>query len=433
MKHSSRSADDPTPDKLGVGDLRLVRLAARRIGFQAASMVALTVLVLAGLAGGLVVRQQHRASEQILSTATTNADDVGDPPAGTWLVLLFPGGRELQSPGLPRGLPDRTAITLVRASGRTRLADQYLGDRKYRLRTARRADGTLVQAVLDLRAPQAEQARLVLALLTVGSIGLVLAGLVGALLGRRAVRPLAEVLIRQRAFVADASHELRTPLTLLSTRVQLLQRNTRTGAGGAALRETVDAICLDTSRMVQLVEDLLLAADAHDDPSDDSVDLAALVQEVAATALDYAAERHVDVTVLGSGPVEPLLVAAKHVAVRRAVLAVLDNAIEHTPVGGNVRIRAARVDGDIAVDITDTGPGLPASDLEKVFDRFHSGRQKAGRRSYGLGLFLAREVAQRAGGTLTVHSTGSHGTTFRLVLPRVTSTGPTVPTRRQPA
>jgi signal transduction histidine kinase len=414
--------------ELGAGDVQLVRTAARRLGLQAASMVALTVLVLAGLAGALVVRQQHRASDRTLSAAAANADDVGDPPAGTWLVLLSPAGRELRSPGLPRGLPDQRAITLVTARGGTVVADDHVGGQEYRLRTTRRANGTVVQAVQDLRGPHAEQARLVLALLTVGASGLVLAGLIGALLGRRAVRPLAEALTRQRAFVADASHELRTPLTLLSTRVQVLQRNTPAGAAGAALRDQVDAIYLDTSRMVQLVEDLLLAADPQDARTDELVDLALLAHEVEAAAHDYAAQRDVDLTYeRAPQSAEPLLVAATHVAVRRAVLAVLDNAIEHTPAGGRVRIRAIALGTQIAVDITDTGPGLHTSDYERIFDRFHSGRQKAGRRSYGLGLSLARDVAERFGGTLTVQSTGSNGTTFRLKLPRTASTDPSAP------
>ena len=81
-------------------------------------------------------------------------------------------------------------------------------------------------------------------------------------MGRRAVRPLAQALALQRDFVADASHELRTPLTLLSTRAQLLARSLQDTDVGGDIREDSRGVVRDTSRMVAVVDDLLLAADA---------------------------------------------------------------------------------------------------------------------------------------------------------------------------
>jgi len=73
---------------------------------------------------------------------------------------------------------------------------------------------------------------------------------------------------------------------------------------------------------------------------------------------------------------------------------------------------------EAVIDIADTGSGIAAAEVDRVFDRFHSGYQKAGRRSYGLGLALAREVVIRHGGRLSVEATSGSGTTFRVWLPR---------------
>lgn len=407
-------------------DRRLVRSTARRIGAQAAALVAATVLVLAGLTGVLVIRQQHAAAGQTLQTATARVDDVEDPPAGSWLVLAAADGTVTATPGLPRGLPDLGAIAAVRSSGAVWQRDERVAGREYRLRTVRLPTGEVVQAALDLHEPHAEQARLVLALLAVGSIGLVLAGVVGAVLGHRAVRPLADALARQREFVADASHELRTPLTLLSTRVQLLQRRTRTAVGPdrvelAALTADVDAVARDTTRMVALVEDLLLAVDPREYDADGPVDVSVLGQEVVESASDYAAERGVRLR-LAAGPPpagagRPLTVGGTGPALRRALLSVLDNALEHTPSGGDVTMSISVVGAFAVIEVRDAGAGIALPDHDRVFDRFRSGHQKSGRRSYGLGLSLARAVVERHGGRLEVAATGPGGTTFQFRLP----------------
>jgi signal transduction histidine kinase len=100
------------------------------------------------------------------------------------------------------------------------------------------------------------------------------------------------------------------------------------------------------------------------------------------------------------------------------VLAILDNAIAHTPPSGTVTVSVRPQGRDAVIDVTDTGPGIAAAEVDRVFDRFHSSHHKASRRSYGLGLALAREVVARQGGRIVVLSTSDSGTTFRVSLPR---------------
>jgi signal transduction histidine kinase len=271
-----------------------------------------------------------------------------------------------------------------------------------------------VQAALDLRSQHEERTRLTVALLVVGGVGLVLALAAGLVIGRRAVRPLAQALALQRDFVADASHELRTPLTLLSTRAQLLARSLHDAQAPAQLQDDGEGVVRDTSRLVAVVDDLLIAADTGAADDREQLELGSLAAELADSGRGYADERGIS---LVSRAVTEAPVRANPVAIGRALTALVDNALAHTPSGGAVTLTTGRDKEGCYVDVTDTGSGLDPETADRIFERFHSGRQRAGRRSYGLGLSLASAVAARHHGSLSVVDSGPAGTTFRLCLP----------------
>ena len=145
-------------------------------------------------------------------------------------------------------------------------------------------NGKPVQAVLNLATAHKERTRLLQAAGVAALLGLLLAGLLGVLIGRRAVRPLAQALTLQRAFVADAGHELRTPLTLLSTRAQVLERALRRGGASAEVLDDADGVVDDTRRLAEVVDDLLAAADPRGAEEYEPVDLVRVAREVADTA-----------------------------------------------------------------------------------------------------------------------------------------------------
>ena len=394
-------------------DALLVRRTTRSLAVQSAGLVALVVIVLSGLAVGISLRQQHNQSDSLLDQATASADDVGDPPAGVWLTIRR-GTVTRTTPGAPDSLPDVTALNLVAVTGRTDVREQTDDGHEFRIRTVTR-QGSLVQAALDLTSQHQERKHLVAALLAVGAGGLVMAGLVGLVMGRRAVRPLAEALALQRDFVADASHELRTPLTLLSTRAQLLARALESQDVPASVQADGRGVVRDTSRLVSVVDDLLVAAEGRTDRDQAPVDIALVSAELVESAQAHATERNVALRV--EVPADPLLVIGNAVALRRALTALLDNAIAHTPDGGSVVVVASSDRDGCTVDVVDTGTGIDPAVVDRVFDRFHSGGQRAARRSYGLGLSLASGVAARHDGSLTVLESGPDGTTFRLRVP----------------
>jgi len=205
---------------------------------------------------------------------------------------------------------------------------------------------------------------------------------------------------RQRRFVADASHELRSPIASLRTQLEV-------GAAHPELLDVEGAV-EDTVRLQRLAADLLLLArlDAGERPADARVDLAELVRE--------QVEGRAGVTLEAAAGVE---VAGSRGQLGRLVANLLDNAQRHARSAVTVDVRR---EGERAVvEVADDGDGVPEGDRERVFERFvrlddARSRDDGGA---GLGLAIARDVAVRHGGTLTVGEAATGGALFGLRLP----------------
>jgi signal transduction histidine kinase len=419
--------------KVGSADERIVRRAATRIGLQTAAVVVIVALGLTAIAVLVVLRSQRATEDRLVTVAIEHADDVTDPPAGVWLVMRA-NGREEIGPGMPTGLPDRSQLDLVATDGVDRSAEVTVGGREYRVDTRRQPDGDVVQAVLDLSADRAERARLLEAYLISGAVGLAAAAVAGVWLARRAVAPLTAALALQRRFIADAGHELRTPLTLLSTRAQFAQQALESDADGATARSDVDHLVADAQHLTEILEDLLLAADPRHESADEAVVMSELVDEAVESARPVAV-RHA-VALASASDRDVPVVPGSAVSLRRAVTALLDNAIRHAEESVSVTVRGEGT--DVVVDVQDDGPGVAPDVVATMFDRFATSRAERaeradpaeradrsssdGHRRYGLGLALVNEVAVQHGGAVSVVTTGHRGATLRLRLP----------TRREP-
>jgi signal transduction histidine kinase len=402
-----------------IGDEVLVRRAARGVAVQAAALVAVAMLVLIALVTLVFVRGQAGAADDLLRSAIATADDVGDPPAGTWLVMTNSAGA-VASPGLPDELWPELARLRAQATGQVQLITVENDDGEYRIASGV-SNGKPVQAVLDLATAHKERTRLLQATGFAAVLGLVLAGLLGVLIGRRAVRPLAQALTLQRAFVADAGHELRTPLTLLSTRAQVLGRALRRAGASAEVLDDADGVVDDTHRLAEVVDDLLAAADPRGAEEYEPVDLVSIARDVAETAGAHAEQAGVRLS--WDTDRDSALALGSPSAIRRATIALVDNAIDHTPRHGAVRITVWRHRSEVILAVSDTGPGIGPEAAQRVLRRFDSGGHRAGRAHYGLGLALAHDVANRLGGQLRLVPT-EVGATFELVLPAIVQVGP---------
>ena len=255
------------------------------------------------------------------------------------------------------------------------------------------------------------------AMAVAGLAGILAAGAIGWLSARNAIRPLGRALALQRRFVQDASHELRTPLTILDARVQLAQHRVSPGTDAAAL---LAQIRQDTEALSATVQELLLAATGGADavPAE-LVDVSEVVDAVTAGLADLAGSRGVTLaTAHDAAP--PVMIQAN--SLRRAVLGLVDNALNHTPEGGRITVTTAARGGEAIIAVADTGTGISGIDRSRVFDRFARTTEPAagGRRSYGLGLALVREIAVAAGGSIEISSTGPDGTVMELTLPAAT-------------
>lgn len=247
-------------------------------------------------------------------------------------------------------------------------------------------------------------------------VGIAIAGVVGFLVARRAVAPLGEALALQRRFVADAGHELRTPLTVLHTRAQLLAR--RMPADDPS-RHAVDQLLDDSRVLGEIVDEMLESAALAADPGrGEPVAVDDIAEEVVA-AMDILAGK-ADVTLevdAGSG----LLVRGSQSALRRAITALVDNALSHTPAGGRVGVATSSEAGRVIISVTDNGEGLAGDDAAKLTERFARGQGSTGgvggTRRFGLGLSLVREVAAAHGGSLTVAEAAGGGVRAVIDLP----------------
>lgn len=403
-----------TPGRRPVGDEALVQRAARGVALQAAGLVALAMLLLILLVTIVVVRGQSGAADDLLRSTARTADDVGDPPPGAWLVMDR-AGVVSASPGLPDDLAAELA-SLRRDAGPEPTLTNVVGPEdgaEYRIATERR-DEQIIQVVLDLGSAHEQRARLLQAMGLASAVGLVFSVLLGVLIGRRAVRPLAQALALQRTFIADAGHELRTPLTLLSTRAQVLDRAVQRSDLDEQVRQDSRGVVQDAQRLGEVVEDLLVAADPRGEETHEPVDLALLVEAVVDSARAHAADAAV--RLISEPGDRPSMVSGSAPALRRAVLSLIDNAIDHTPRGGEVRVALRPDRRNVTLSVGDTGPGIAPEAAQDVLRRFDSGGHRAGRAHYGLGLALTHDVANRHGGQLRL-AESEIGATFELVLP----------------
>ena len=226
-----------------------------------------------------------------------------------------------------------------------------------------------------------------------------------------AYRQVERSLQQQRDFVADVSHELRTPLTTIRGNLGLLRKSPPLPAEERkdVLTDMVD----ESDRMIRLVNDLLeLAhADAGLTLRREPVALGPLVEEIGERARSAAPERTITCRT-GAGATA----LADPDTLRQILWILVDNALVHT--SGPVQMAAGANGAQVTIAVQDQGPGMPSEDHERLFDRFYRGDAARSRPGFGLGLAIARGLAEAQDGTVTVETAIGTGSTFTVTLPR---------------
>lgn len=369
------------------------------------------------------------------------------------MMLLRPDGRVLQSWGraLPapwQPLPGRPdgAEPIVLAGVPLRVLNRHVDFGGFRYQYA-------ILATLD--GVNRERTELLTALAVGGAVGLALAAVGGWLVARRALRPLSDMatqaisisaqgpvqhlvtpnnedelgrlgaafnalldrlaaaLKSQRQFMADASHELRTPVSVVRTTAQVMLGQPHRPEDD--YRDSLGVVAEQSGRLARLVDAMFLLsrAEASGLPlRHEHVYLDDLVSDSVRALRVVAEERGVDIRSAGASEVR---FTGDDALLRQMFGNLLDNAVRHTPSGGSVVAELERVDGHAYLRIVDQGPGIPPAERERIFDRFV--RLDMGSGGAGLGLPIARWIAESHGGTLIVERSGPEGTCFTVTLP----------------
>ena len=232
---------------------------------------------------------------------------------------------------------------------------------------------------------------------------------------------LRESMERMRQFSADAAHELRTPLAALRSQIEVTLEKERTPseyrAVLAGLLEEVETLGDAVHAMLRLA-----SSEAGIDPTRRaSVALVPLLDEVMDFFEPVAEEHEVELRRTSCPEVS---ISGDPTWLHQLFANLLHNAIKYTPAGGRVTIEASLHAGRIAVRVRDTGVGIPKSEQERVFARFHRTGARQEVPGSGLGLPIAREIARAHGGSIELESTPGTGSTFTVWLPLGDSSSP---------
>ncbi|MET0645913.1 MAG: HAMP domain-containing sensor histidine kinase [Pyrinomonadaceae bacterium] len=226
-------------------------------------------------------------------------------------------------------------------------------------------------------------------------------------------------------FLAAVSHELRTPLTTIKTLTRLLLRK---NPSEAERREYLEDIASECERQIDLVHNLLdlsrvKVGGVEIRPG--RVDVAGALGDCEKIERAAAAERGQELVVEAAHGLPSA--RADHSALRRALCAVVENAVKYTPEGGRITLCARHGGEEIAIEVEDTGQGIRPEELPHIFERFYRGRAGADGDEWGadeqdvpgigLGLYLARVLVEGMGGSIGASSRVGRGSTFTLRLP----------------
>jgi signal transduction histidine kinase len=311
--------------------------------------------------------------------------DVDDAPQFLWLIAS--SGRAVSltatAPPLPQRHWDANPVTLA------------VGTSNVRFDTLPVRGGLLVVGQSAASISNVQSALLVAELVFGAILGVVVFG--GAtVVGLRASAPSELVRRRQAEFTADASHELRTPISVIEAEIDIALDRPREPS---EYRDVLQRVSRESHRLRRIVEDLLWLARADDEPPQpDGVNLTDVSEEVRGCVERFAAlasAQGVELSFAQSGSGR-LLVQAQPDLVDRLAGVLIENACKFAGRGGRVEVGVIDYGGRVTLRVDDSGPGIPESQREAVFDRFHRGSVTVA--GTGLGLAIADSVVRSTQG-----------------------------------
>ena len=219
----------------------------------------------------------------------------------------------------------------------------------------------------------------------------------------------------RRDFVANLSHELRTPVGAASLLGEML-----VGEDDADVRQQLtDRLLVETDRMSATIDDLLELSriESSEQTYDDAVEVQRVVDEALARTRVAAETRQIDV--VSALPADAVVISGNHDELVTALVNLVENAIKYSEPGDSVSVRSRVSDDSLHLIVQDTGRGIPARDLDRIFERFYrvDRSRDSATGGTGIGLSIVRHVALNHGGTVEVTSFEGDGATFTMMLP----------------
>ncbi|HVN48105.1 MAG TPA: ATP-binding protein [Bacteroidota bacterium] len=232
------------------------------------------------------------------------------------------------------------------------------------------------------------------------------------------IERLQKSFLQVQQFSADASHELRTPLTIMRGEIEVALRNQRMSKQS---RELLSSIYDELIRLSSIVESLMLLIKSDTGSlvfTMRPIALDAFIQELIEDAQTLAKPKKIDVSLEYS---EPAVIHGDLTRLKQVFINLVDNAMKYTPAHGSVTLSLINDGGNACITVKDTGVGIPADDLNKIFERFyrvhrlHPTMEDAG--GSGLGLSIAKWIIEAHHGSIDVQSREGQGSTFTVKLP----------------
>lgn len=408
------------------------------------------LVILALLGGGLFVIVRGQLSQQLDASLADATAEIARAAATRELEATTARGKvvdaveELRIPERQLFLFAADATPLVPASPpewTARVAAATAGDsvvvgsheaahaHELRYRGERRTlpSGTRIVAVAaaDRIELESRYAALIAAFGAAAAAGLIMVGAGGWLLVRKSTQPVEATMERMRRFMADAAHELRTPVTVIRSRADVALQRPRDAGELAA---TVRVMGAEARRLGRIVDDLMTLARA--DAGDRSIEMRPVsLDDVVASAVETArAMADARGVALDVARFEEAWVNGDEHLLHQLVMILLDNGVKFTPSGGRVTVEVATAGDRASVAVRDTGQGISATELPHLFDRFFRGDlartrgepSGTGAGGAGLGLSIARWIADLHGAVIAVQSAGAGaGAEFRVTFPRI--------------
>jgi heavy metal sensor kinase len=223
-------------------------------------------------------------------------------------------------------------------------------------------------------------------------------------------------------FTADASHDLRTPVAVMRATAEIALRKPRSEAEYQDALKRILKTSVETSEMLENLLTLARADAGAAGLEMHTLDLASHVRKAQEQGSILAATKSLSFT--SQVPDKEILVRADAVAIDRLLLILIDNAVKYTPPGGCCEIALSTHENEAHIAVKDSGVGIKVDELESIFERFHRADKTRSRETpgAGLGLAIARWIANVHGGTITAESTLGLGSVFHVRLPAVAAT-----------